>query len=196
MTELNRLKITRKEGRDCFHINGKSLDFDLLSFWEWSASDLVSNATRGIVAEYIVAHALGIAEKGVRDEWAAYDLQTSSGIKIEVKSAAYVQSWDQKKLSPIVFLTPKTRAWDAETNTQSFESKRQADVYVFALLAHTCKETIDPMDIDHWCFYFLPTRVLNARTRSQHSITLNSLEGLCTGAVTYTELPNAVENCI
>lgn len=196
MTDLPRLAITRKEGTEPFHINGKSLGFDLLSFWRWSASDLVNNAARGIVAEYIVAHALGLGESGVRDGWAAHDLKTLSGIKIEVKSAAYIQSWHQKRLSSIVFVTPKTRAWDAETNIQSHESKRQADVYVFALLAHTDKATIDPLNLDHWRFYALPTTVLDARKRSQHSITLKSLEGLCPRAVTYAELPNAVENCI
>lgn len=196
MTDLKRLNVTRKEGREPFHTNGRQLDFDLLSFWRWSASDLVSNATRGIIAEYIVARALGLAEKGVRDEWAAFDLETPSGVKIEVKSAAYVQSWRQKQLSSIMFLTPKTRAWDADTNIQSRESKRQADVYVFALLAHTDKATVDPLNLDQWRFYVLPTSVLDARKRSQHSITLKSLENLCSGAVTYVELPKAVEQCI
>lgn len=191
MAGLQRLTITRKEGKEPFHINGNRLDFDLLSFWQWTASDLVSNATRGIVAR-----ALGMAEKGLRDEWAAFDLETTSGVKIEVKSAAYVQSWHQKRLSSITFMTPKTRAWDADTNTQSRETKRQADVYVFALLAHADKTTIDPLNIDQWRFYALPATILDKRTRSQHSITLKSLEKLCPGASTYTELPKAVEKAI
>jgi len=193
---LGRMNATRKEGRESFHSNGRQLPFDLLSYWQWSASDLVSNATRGIVAEYIVACALGLAKNGVRDEWAAYDLETPSGIKIEVKSAAYLQSWHQERLSPVKFVVPKTRAWDADTNTQSQESKRQADVYVFALLVHTDKETVDPLNIDQWHFYVLPTAVLDARKRSQHSITLKSLEKLCSEPTTYDELPRAVENCI
>jgi len=193
---LGRMNATRKEGRESFHSNGRQLPFDLLSYWQWSASDLVSNATRGIVAEYIVACALGLAKNGVRDEWAAYDLETPSGIKIEVKSAAYLQSWHQERLSPVKFVVPKTRAWDADTNTQSQESKRQADVYVFALLVHTDKETVDPLNIDQWHFYVLPTAVLDARKRSQHSITLKSLEKLCSEPTTYDELPKAVENCI
>jgi len=193
---LGRMNATRKEGRESFHSNGRQLNFDLLSYWQWSASDLVSNATRGIVAEYIVARSLGLAEKGVRDEWAAYDLETPSGIKIEVKSAAYLQSWHQERLSSISFLTRKTRAWDADTNTQSHESKRQADVYVFALLTHTEKKTVDPLNVDQWHFYVLPTAVLDARKRSQHSIMLKSLENLCSGAITYDELPQAVENCL
>ena len=55
MTELQRLIVSRKRGDDPFHINEEPLDFNLQSFWQWSSSDLVSNATRGIIAEYIVA---------------------------------------------------------------------------------------------------------------------------------------------
>jgi hypothetical protein len=196
MADLHRLTIMRKEGKEPFHVSGKKLEFDLLSFWQWSASDLVSNTTRGIVAEYIVARALGLAESGVRDGWAAFDLETPSGIEVEVKSAAYVQSWYQKRLSSITFTTPKTRAWDADTNVQSRESRRQADAYVFALLAQTDKTTIDPLNLDQWRFYVLPTAILDQRTRSQHSITLKSLEKLCAGAITYAELLKAVEGCI
>src|SRR5215510_10849731 len=190
---LGRLTILRKTGKEPFHANGQDLGFDLLSFWQWTASDLVSNATRGRLGEYVVACALGLAAEDVRNEWAAFDLQTPSGIKIEVKSAAYVQSWHQAKLSPIMFTVPKTRAWNAETNTQSPEVRRQADVYVFALLAHTDKTTIDPLNIDQWQFYVLPTATLDARTRSQYSITLKSLEQLCGGAVHYVGLRKAVE---
>ncbi len=70
---------TRKTGDERFHRAGQPLDLSLLGFWKWSASDLVSNATRGILAEYIVASALGIAE-GVRAEWDAFDLEMKSGI--------------------------------------------------------------------------------------------------------------------
>jgi hypothetical protein len=143
MADLGRLRVQRREGGELFHTNGVALGFDLRSFWQWSASDLVSNATRGILAEYIVARALGSAVTGVRDEWASFDLETPSGIKVEVKSAGYVQSWHQNRLSPITFRIPKTRAWNADTNTLDEESARHADVYVFALLDHTDKQTID-----------------------------------------------------
>jgi hypothetical protein len=52
---LGRLKVKRKSGWESFHANGQPLRFDLLSCWQWMASDLVSNATRGRVAEYLVA---------------------------------------------------------------------------------------------------------------------------------------------
>lgn len=191
--DLGRLTVARKTGQELFHANGRGLGFSLLSFWQWSASDLVSNATRGRLAEYVVACALGVATEDVRNEWAAFDLQTPSGIKIEVKSAAYVQSWHQAKLSPISFIVRRTRAWYAASNIQSPEARRHADVYVFALLAHADKTTIDPLNMNQWRFYVLPTTALDVRTRSQHSITLNSLEKLCEEAVHYAELRQAVE---
>lgn len=83
-----------------FRDRDRLLDFDVYGFWRWRCSDLVSNATRGVLAEYIVAKALGVAE-GVREEWASYDLTTPGGTRIEVKSAAYIQSWHQETFSDI-----------------------------------------------------------------------------------------------
>jgi hypothetical protein len=53
--KLEELTITPKSGEEQFHVEGEPAGFNLLSFWKWSVSDLVSNATRGILAEYIVA---------------------------------------------------------------------------------------------------------------------------------------------
>lgn len=189
--ELGPLPIFRRTGAERFRSDDEDLGFDLLSFWQWSASDLVSNATRGVLAEYIVARALGLQAEGVRDEWAAYDLRTIDGIKVEVKSAAFVQSWHQSRLSSILFHVPKTQAWDPATNMLSEERKRQADVYVFALLAHQDKLSIDPLEVGQWQFYVLPTSVLDARQRSQHWITLSSLQRL-RAPVGYEELADAV----
>ena len=190
--DLGRLTPIRKSGTEQFHEAGKPLSFDVLSFWRWSTSDLLSNATRGVLAEYIVARALDANPDGVRDEWAAFDLATDDGIKIEVKSAAFLQSWYQAKLSRISFRTPKTRAWDPYTSTLNETPSRQAQVYVFALLAHKDKQTVDPLDLSQWLFYVLPTSVLDHRTRSQHSITLPTLEGLAGDGVRYSDLAVAV----
>lgn len=167
-----------RTGTEELHSKGKSTGLSVLDFWRWSASDLLSNATRGRFAEFVVASALEIPFDEIRDEWGAFDLLTGEGIKVEVKSAAYIQSWHQTRESLISFRVPKTRAWDAETNKQALDVQRQADVYVFALLAHRDQLTIDPLDLDQWHFYVLPTYVLNSRTRSQHSITLRTLDTL------------------
>lgn len=160
MGEFGRLQAPRCTGAESFHGDGRPFGFDLADFWAWSVSDLVSNATRGVLAEYLVARALGLSTSGVRSEWAAYDLETASGIKIEVKSAAYLQAWHQRQLSTIIFSTAATRAWDPETDIYAVEVIRQADVYVFALLAHSEKATLDPLNVAQWQFFVLPTAVL------------------------------------
>ena len=37
-------------------------------FWRWSCSDLLSNTARGVLAEFIVAQAVG-AQGDIRREW-------------------------------------------------------------------------------------------------------------------------------
>jgi len=133
MNDLLPIKASRKTGKEVFIGLGKGKLLTLKDFWQWSSSDLVSNATRGILAEFLVASALGL-NHGVRNEWDSYDLKTDTGVKIEVKSAAYVQSWYQQKLSDITFNIRTTLAWDYKTSRFAKEKKRQADVYVFCLL--------------------------------------------------------------
>lgn len=190
--DLGPIPVTRKSGAEPFHHDGEPLDFDVLSFWQWSASDLLSNATRGILAEYLVARALGDT-KGARAEWDAYDATTDSGIRVEVKSSAYLQSWHQNKLSRINFSTRPTLAWEADTNTLAIERKRQADVYVFCLLDHKEQATVDPLDVAQWTFFVISTERLNAELGKQESIGLNGLRQIGADEVSYGDLAHAVD---
>jgi len=192
MTDLGPIRRTPKSGSELFHDGDRVLDFDVLSFWQWSASDMVSNVLRGVLAEYLVARAIGAAA-GVREEWAAYDLRDARGFTIEVKSAAYIQSWHQNRLSAITFNCRETGGWNSETGGQADVKRRQAQVYVFALLAHTEQATLDPLDVAQWEFYVLPTKVLDARVQSQHSITLKSLRTLhAHPPIAYGDLSRAI----
>lgn len=189
---LGQLTMIPRSGDEFIHQGGSPLGMRLIDFWRWSASDLVSNATRGVLAEFIVAMALGIPAGGVRSEWDSFDLTSPEGITVEVKSAAYIQSWEQRALSRINFRTLPTRAWNAESNTRDAVRKRQAQVYVFALLAHTDKSTVDPLDVFQWEFWAVSTEKLDQRRRSQHSITINSLRRLAGDPITYAALRVAV----
>jgi hypothetical protein len=186
--------MTRKSGHEQFHAGGKAIQFDLLSFWQWSASDLVSNALRGRLAEFLVGNALGIID-GVRSEWDAYDLRTAEGVTIEVKSAAYLQT-SQVKLSTIQFDVRLTRYWDVATNVYHPISKRQAQVYVFALLAHQDKNTLDPLNIDQWRFFALPTYVLNERLPIQKQVRLSRLLEIGAVQCDYHGLKDTIESAI
>ncbi|MEQ9401909.1 MAG: hypothetical protein RJQ04_22265 [Longimicrobiales bacterium] len=166
----------RRTGEEEFQFGGSASGFDLLGFWAWSTSDLLSNATRGVLAEYIVGQALGaISGDDVRVEWDAYDLRTPSGVRVEVKSSAFVQCWAQKALSRPVFSIRSARGWDAETGTTAADPTRSADVYVFALLVHEDQATIDPMDLGQWEFYVVGKEQLAARYGVQRTLSLGPL---------------------
>ncbi|MEP6834774.1 MAG: hypothetical protein ABJB74_15375 [Gemmatimonas sp.] len=187
---LERLPLVRKTGDEALHADGRTVGGSLLEFWRWSASDLMSNATRGVLAEYIVHRAIDGADDAIRQEWDAFDLITHDGIRLEVKSAAFIQSWHQRRESAIRFRIPKTKAWSADNNKHEPLSKRQADVYVFALLHE--RDAPDPLNVQHWTFYVMAARVLDARSRSQHSITLASLEREAQAVATFETLLGAI----
>jgi len=191
MNELKEIKANPKTGNECLTDNGQNTNFDLLDFWRWSTSDILSNATRGKFAEFIVGTAVGLNPENLRDEWDAYDLTTEDGIKIEVKSAAYIQCWNQKSFSTISFSIKPARFWDSETNMQLGEPKRHADLYVFCHLKHKDQKTIDPLKMEQWDFYVLPTYRLDNYERSKSSITINSLKKL-TEPQKYSELKNEI----
>ena len=178
-------------GAEQLHANGLPLDVSLQRFWQWSGSDLISNSQRGILAEFLVALALGV-DGGVRIDWNAYDMRTDSGIKVEVKASGYVQSWAQEKLSSVRFDIAPKLGWDASTNTSAIEPARPADVYVFAVHAHIDQASIDPLDVAPCEFYVLGTPVLNQACISQKRISLGTLRRLCPKAVPFDGLGEAV----
>jgi hypothetical protein len=158
-------------------------------FWEWAYDDLLANTTRGVLAEYIVAKALGTLAKK-RVEWDKYDLRVD-GFGVEVKSAAYVQSWGTRP-STISFGIGPTMGWDASTDTYAASAGRCADVYVFCLLKGEDREHINPLNVAQWTFYVLPTSVLNRQVLEQKTIRLGPLIALEPRQCAYDELKEAV----
>lgn len=162
-------------------------------FWSWACSDVLNNTLRGLFAEWLVATALRLTDSP-RQEWAAVDLRTSDGVTIEVKSAAYIQSWAQKRPSAIRFGIAPTSRWDPDAGRFEEGQRRQADVYVFCLLAEQDPERLDPLDASQWRFFVLPTRVLNERCPTQKSLALSTLRSLGPHEVTLVELAQAVRH--
>ena len=182
----------RKTGDECFSVHDRPLPFDLLNFWQWSASDVIGNTARGCLAEYIVAMALGLAD-GVRNDSREYDLSFGKW-KIEVKASAYLQSWFQKRLSKPIFSIRLARKWDPEIGEFIGKPCRHADLYVFCLLDHTVKEALNPLDLSQWCFYVLPTDrlSLNERYKNAKTIGLGSLLRLKPNIVRFAELRKCI----
>lgn len=179
--------VVLKSGDERFYEQGKTLAFDLRQFWQWSASDLLNNRMRGLLAEYLVVQAVGDPSQG-RLEWDTFDVVTSQGLRIEVKSAAYVQGWHQTKPSTIRFDIRPTRAWDAATKRYADRAIRQADVYVFCLLGQKDSRSVDPLDVAQWRFFVLETARLDKAVGTQKTIGLRSLLALGAEEVPYASL--------
>lgn len=145
---LHKRPVTLKTGQEQLTFENQTIGTNLGQFWQCSVSDIISNATRGRFAEFIVATALGIDTSNPRDEWAPFDLVSPEGINIEVKSASYLQSWDQSELSKVKFSIKLSRQWEAASNRYANDSTRPSDVYVFCLLSHIDKQTLNPLNLD------------------------------------------------
>ena len=174
-----------------FTYKDKPTSFSIQDFWVWMASDVLNNTLRGTVAEYIVSQATE-ASAPVRGEWDTVDITTPEGIKIEVKSAAYLQSWHQDRPSAISFGIAKTYPWDWKTNQYEEKQVRSADVYVFCVLAHRDGRTINPLELTQWEFYILPTNTLDSSLGDQKTVSLSRLKDLGAVALGYDQIRNAV----
>ncbi|MET9701201.1 hypothetical protein ABZY31_30395 [Streptomyces sp. NPDC006529] len=177
MTEaLRALLPRRRTGEEPLHLDGAAHG-NLLGFWAWAYSGLAGNTLRGALAEYIVALALDACD-GTRLGWDSVDIRLPGGLQVEVKSAAYLQEWDQQALTAVSFSIAPAQGWNAVTGEADPARRRRADVYVFCLLSHQEKTTLDPLDLAQWTFYVLPTSVLDEHRRHQRSLTLASLLAL------------------
>ena len=159
-------------------------------------SNLAANNLRGHLAEFIVATDLGVAHKA-RVEWDSFDLETMLGVTVEVKSAAYLQSWSKDgKFSPISFGIAPSVPWDETVKARVGKSVRSAKAYVFCLLAHKEKSSLDPLDLDQWKFFVLPSSILDKELGSQKTLTLQALRKLAAVECSYGEIGRTIERVL
>ncbi len=209
-SEANTAK--RLKGNERFHLDGKEYA-SVKDFWAWANSDISNNTIRGILAEFLVAQALGLnIQKSIRKEWDPYDFLDLDGeTKIEVKCAAYVQSWhdDCCPKSPIKFSIEPKRVEEVEhfkdkrscKRPWSEESKRRCHVYVFCLLKEQDRNKICPLDISQWKFYVVSTQRLDELDgelvkkgrNPRQNIYLSTLKEIGAKPVTYCKLRCAVD---
>lgn len=190
-------KPQRPHAASRFTDHGTPTGRSLTDFWSWTASDLLSNSLRGQLAEYIVGSAMDcIGPDDVRLEWNAYDLSVDD-IRIEVKSTAFLQSWGPTTPGSMKFGIGDALAWDARTNTWSTQRRRSADVYVFCVHIATDRSSANPLELNQWRFYVVPTATLDAQLPHQRSISLSALPAK-TGATpcTYGALATAIRDAI
>ncbi|MED1908632.1 hypothetical protein [Cytobacillus firmus] len=168
-------------------------DKTLIDFWNWGFSDLLSNSLRGVLAEFLVGSALDCLNQS-RIEWDAYDLIYREK-KIEVKSAAYIQSWHTGTFSKISFNIGAKREYSYTNMKYSTEIRRHADVYIFCLLKEQDIDTLDPLNVSHWEFYIVLTEILDERFPAQKTISLSALSKIAK-PVRYGEIKPKIDEII
>ncbi len=153
-------------------------------FWTWFRPILAENWMRGVVGEYWVTKALGLTDR-IRRGWNTWDLETEDGIRIEVKTSGYRQSWHKSsdKMATPKFVVPKVRVKADESRGLRQGQYRPAHVYVFCFHKERDVTKLDPLDTSQWEFYVVPTKMLdenvnpnakspsiNLRFLSEHSL--------------------------
>jgi hypothetical protein len=165
------------------------LDATVADFWRWAFSDLRDNTTCGILAEFLVAQAVG-AQRELRIGWDNYDVQSSDGTTIEVKCSALLQSWTQKEHSKLVFGRSSAREFDASRNEYSADPKVRAEVFVFAVQTQADPATYDILDLTHWEFWVVGASII--RERAGNTVGINWVREHAEGPIRYGELATAI----
>lgn len=164
-------------------------------FWAWAYSNILTNITRGLFAEFLVGTALGIVE-GTRTEWDSYDLSYGEAT-IEVKSSAYLQSWAQDKPSKIGWsISPSTYRYDEMDENQD-DQELPADCYVFCV--YTEKQDRNPaivLDSEKWRFYVVTTTVIREKLWHQKTVAESSIASLVGEPVRYSHLRERVDEAL
>lgn len=166
----------------------RGLDATVSDFWSFAMSDLRTNNVRGYLAEFLVARAVGATT--TRVEWDAYDILTPEGVRVEVKSAGYVQAWAQHRPSRISFSGLRGRTWTPQagyTTTASYN----ADVYVFAIETAASHVTYNPLDLGQWEFYVASRQDVEGSGFA--SFGLSTLRRIATGPVMTDGLDAAIK---
>lgn len=181
------------KGTEHFMSNGHEIDKTVNDFWAWYASDLLSNILRGALAEFLVATALGIDTKKTRIDWEAYDLKYGE-TRIEVKSSAYLQSWQQKAPSKLRFSIAPALEYDWEKYTYAGDLVRHSDFYVFCVFTCLNRTEANIMSMNQWQFYILPTTVLDEKCNNQRSIGLPQLISLGAKRCTFETIKEEIDS--
>jgi YD repeat-containing protein len=160
------------------------VDATIADFWQFAMSDLRMNNTRGYLAEFFVAKALGLHQV-MRVEWDAYDLLLGQ-TRIEVKSSAYLQAWEQRRPSRIIFSGLRGTRYHPRHGYDPGGKGLNAHVYVFCVQTAMVHDDYNPMDLDQWLFYVVKRSALEELGSA--SIGLDAVVRLADGNTAWSDL--------
>ena len=177
----------QKTGQEAFTENGASIGVSVLDFWRFSYSELNSDP-RDDIAEYLVSLSLGVREPYNKKDWTLFDIDYN-GNPIEVKSTSYYQTWrkDGKITENRTFSIRKATA------PEETEARRHSKVYVFCVLNGKAEETADPLKLENWEFYIIPTAIINEQCGDNKTISLSRIKSMGYAAKGFRQIKDAVD---
>lgn len=186
-------------GNEKLTFGDKELSSSILDFWSWAYSDIIRNVNRGAFAEFIVREAMNSqcgttpSRTNFRVSMDAYDLLSPDGIRVEVKSSAYIQALEDDHLAKISFRIAPAKSLDEKGNySKASIYARHSDVYVFCVwTAKSCEKNI--LDLSLWDFYVISTKTLDQKIPNQKTITFQSLLNLHPEKVNYFGIYEAIK---
>lgn len=173
-----------------FKLNDKELDYGILDFWKYKYSNIWN--MQEYIAEFIVEKALGMEKSHNTDSWTLFDIMYRN-TRIEIKETSYYHPWNENgKISNqrTFGITMANSKYENEEQENKFE--RQNDIYVFCLNTGETREESDPMNLNNWEFYIIPTKVINERCGNNKTISLNRIRKL-TQKINYEEIKNQID---
>ena len=179
LIDISEIGSNHLNGGETFWQSGKETDLTVLEFWRWYYSDLLDNKAR--VAEYLVSKALGFTEASDSGFWAPHSI-VYIGKRIEIRTAAYMKSTADDEPSDKHIRHIDIRAKDCQA-------------YLFCLLPGKTKETADPLILDNWEFYVIPTWYLELECGNNTTITMSKVRRLVKQS-TYEGLKRNIEHAI
>lgn len=131
------------------------LDAAVSDFWRWAFSDLRDNTVRGILPEFLVAAAVGRSNQR-RKGWDNFDMETSSGLRVEVKALGLPADLVAGQ-ALTAELRPRSSSELGREHQRVRRRARNPRRRVRARV-HTCRDhvTYDALDIGQWEFYVVP----------------------------------------
>ena len=178
-------------GHEPFTLDGQPMGCTMKDFWQFQFSNIWDMQEE--VAEFIVAKALGLDVPHNKNGWTLWDIMYK-GKRIEVKETAYYHSWrtDGKVSQVRTFGIDKayTRYKDPTS-----EFKRQNDIYVFCLNTGVTKEESNPMVLNNWRFWVVPTETINGLCGDQKRFSLGRLKKISAQpkGIGYADLKAAID---
>ena len=181
-------------GDEQFIMDGKPAGFTVKDYWRFQFSNIWDNQEE--VAEYIVAKALGIEFPHNKNGWTLWDI-TYKGKRIEIKKTGYYHSWRTDGKVSLLRTFGIGMAYTRYADPTS-EFKRQNDIYIFCLNTGTTQDESNPLNLDNWRFWVVPTETINCFCGDNKKISLGRVKSITKlpNGISYSELKTVVDAAI